>query len=69
MSALQYKEYGIVRKIKGCIVTVTGLENCISGQLVKFGYGTEGTVIGFNAEESQILLIKQKRRLKPGIRR
>lgn len=68
MSALQYLEYGTVKAIKGCIVSVDGLDNCISGQLVKFGYGTEGIIIGFSREESQILLIKQKEEIKTGDR-
>jgi len=68
MAALQYKEYGVVRKIKGCIVTVTGFENCINGQVVRFGFGTEGVIIGFNPEESQILMVKQKDAIKTGDR-
>ncbi len=66
MSNLQYKEYGVVRKIRGCIVTVTGLENCINGQLVRFGFGTEGTIIGFDEEETHVLLVKEKESIKTG---
>ncbi|MDD4957061.1 MAG: F0F1 ATP synthase subunit alpha [Candidatus Omnitrophica bacterium] len=66
MGPLQYKEYGKVTQIKGCIVTVTGLDNCISGQLVHFGYGTEGIIIGFDADEAQVLLVKEKKALKTG---
>jgi F-type H+/Na+-transporting ATPase subunit alpha len=66
MTPLQYLEYGTVKAIKGCIVSVSGLDNCISGQLVKFGYGTEGIIIGFSRDESQILLIKEKEEVKTG---
>ncbi len=66
MAALQYKEYGTIKTIKGCIVAVVGLDNCINGQLVKFGYGTEGIIIGFDADEAQVLLVKQKDSLKTG---
>jgi F-type H+/Na+-transporting ATPase subunit alpha len=68
MAPLQYKEFGVVRKIRGCIITVDGLENCINGQLVKFGYGTEGIIIGFNPDESHVLVVKQKEQIKTGDR-
>ncbi|MDD4294494.1 MAG: F0F1 ATP synthase subunit alpha [Candidatus Omnitrophica bacterium] len=64
--AIQYKEHGVVTKIKGCIVALVGLDNCINGQLVRFGYGTEGVIIGFDEEETQILLVKEKGSLKTG---
>jgi len=63
---LHYKEYGKVRKIRGCILTVTGLDNCINGQLVNFGYGTEGIIIGFDEEETQVLLVKESKSVKTG---
>ena len=66
MPQLQYKEYGTVTKISGCIIKAVGLENCINGQLVSFGYGTEGIIIGFDEEETQILLVRQNRDLKTG---
>ncbi|MDD5071016.1 MAG: F0F1 ATP synthase subunit alpha [Candidatus Omnitrophica bacterium] len=66
MPKLNYKEYGTVQKIRGCIVTMTGLDNCINGQLVQFGYGTEGIIIGFDADEAQILLVKENSVLRTG---
>jgi len=63
---LQYKEYGVVKKIRGCIVTIEGLENCINGQLVKFGFGTEGVIIGFNEDETHALIVKEKETLRTG---
>lgn len=66
MGKIKYKEYGKVIKIKGCIVTLSEVENCINGQLVKFGFGTEGIVIGFNENETQILIVKEKGPVKPG---
>ncbi|MFH1767792.1 MAG: F0F1 ATP synthase subunit alpha [Candidatus Omnitrophota bacterium] len=68
MAPLQYKEYGVVKSIKGCIVNLTGFENCINGQLVQFGFGTEGIIIGFDQEETQVLLIKEKSSLTSGTR-
>lgn len=63
---LQYKEYGTVKAVRGCIVTVLGLENCINGQLIRFGYGTMGTIIGFNQEETHVLLLKENEPIKTG---
>ncbi len=66
MAALQYKEQGEITRIRGCIVCVEGFENCINGQLVQFGYGTEGIIIGFDEHETQVLLVKQRRDLRTG---
>jgi F-type H+-transporting ATPase subunit alpha len=63
---LQYKEFGTVKSVRGCIVTVVGLENCINGQLIRFGYGTQGTIIGFNEEETHVLLVKETESIKTG---
>jgi F-type H+/Na+-transporting ATPase subunit alpha len=64
--ALQYKQYGTVVSIRGCIVYVSGLDNCINGQLIKFDYGTEGIIIGFDEHESQVLIVKEKSVLSTG---
>jgi F-type H+-transporting ATPase subunit alpha len=66
MTPLQYKEYGIVKKIRGSIIQVFGLHNCINGQLVKFGPGTEGIIIGFTGDECGVLLIKERTPPKTG---
>ncbi|MFA6636322.1 MAG: F0F1 ATP synthase subunit alpha [Candidatus Omnitrophota bacterium] len=66
MAPLQYKEIGYITTIRGCIVTVRGLENCINGQLVRFGFGNEGIIIGFDAVETQVLLVKQRTNLSTG---
>src|SRR3989338_6934940 len=66
MSDLKYKEYGIVKSSAGCIANVIGLQNCFLGQLVKFGYGTEGIIMGFNLETAQILIVKENEPITPG---
>ncbi len=63
---LQYTEVGTVKAIRGCIVLVTGFRNTISGQLIKFGYGTMGMVLGFTENETQVLLIKETESIKTG---
>ncbi|MBN1353951.1 MAG: F0F1 ATP synthase subunit alpha [Candidatus Omnitrophica bacterium] len=64
--ALQYKEIGKVKAVKDCIVTIDGLHRCIYGQLVKFGYETLGTIIGFNEREVQVLILKETEKINPG---
>jgi F-type H+-transporting ATPase subunit alpha len=58
--ALHYKEFGRVKAIRGCIVTIEGLAHCINGQLIRFGYGTIGTIIGFSENETQVLMLKEQ---------
>ena len=63
---LQYTEVGIVKAIRGCIVIVTGFHNCINGQLIHFGYGTLGMVVGFNEDEAQVLILKESEKIRTG---
>lgn len=66
MSDIRYKEYGIVKSSSGCISSVIGLENCFLGQLLRFGYGTEGVIMGFDLEQAQVLIVKENEPIKPG---
>ena len=65
---LQYTEVGTVKAMLGCIVLARlDLEkNCINGQLIKFGYGTIGMIVGFGEQEAQILIIKETDKIKTG---
>jgi len=66
LTELKYKEVGQVKSIRGCIVFVVGFKNCINGQLVQFGYGTFGTILGFNEDEAQVLIVKESSSIKTG---
>jgi F-type H+-transporting ATPase subunit alpha len=66
MTDLRYKEYGTVKSASGCITNVVGLENCFLGQLLKFGYGTEGIIMGFDQETAQVLIVKENEPITPG---
>src|SRR3989338_939002 len=66
MTELRYTEEGVVRVIRGCIVLVEGFKNCINGQVIRFGYGTQGIIIGFDEKEAQVLIVRQNRMLKTG---
>ncbi len=66
MSDLKYKEYGIVKSVSGCIVKVGDFKNCFLGQLVKFGMGTEGIIMGFTLDTAQVLIVKEQEPITPG---
>ena len=66
MTDLRYTEEGTIRVIRGCIVLVEGFRNCINGQIVRFGYGTMGVILGFNEAEAQVLIVRQQSNLKTG---
>lgn len=66
MTELKYTEIGHVKSIRGCIVIVVGFNSCINGQLVDFGFGTKGMILGFDEKEAQILIIKETTRIKTG---
>ena len=66
MVELRYTEEGVVRVIRGCIVIVEGFRNCINGQVIRFGYGTMGIIVGFDEKEAQVLIIRQQVNLKTG---
>lgn len=63
---ISLKEYGEVKEVRESIVTVSGLSNCMVGQIVKFGYDTEGLVIGFKEDEVAVLLLKEWEKIKRG---
>jgi len=66
VAELRYTEVGRVKSIRGCIVVVSGLKSCINGQIINFGFGTQGMVLGFTEEETHVLLIKESERIKTG---
>lgn len=66
MAELRYTEEGTVRVIRGCIVIVEGFRNCINGQVIRFGYGTMGIIVGFDEDTAQVLIIRQQINLKTG---
>jgi len=66
MVDLHYKEYGIIKSSAGCIAAVIGLHNCFLGQLIKFGGGTEGIIMGFDEKEAQVLIVKEGESITPG---
>lgn len=66
MDELRYRETGIIKAVSGCIAQVANLQNCFLGQLVRFGYGTEGIIMGFDLSVAQVLMVKENEPLGPG---
>lgn len=66
MIELKYTEVGRVKSIRGCIIIVEGFQNCINGQLISFGLGTQGIIVGFNEKEAYVLIVKQTSEIKTG---
>ncbi|MDD5440070.1 MAG: F0F1 ATP synthase subunit alpha, partial [Candidatus Omnitrophica bacterium] len=63
---LKYEETGKVRSVKGPVALLEGLDKCIYGQIVRFGYETLGMVVGFNEEVVQALILKEQEPIIPG---
>jgi len=66
ISPLQLKEYGVVAEIKQDIAHVTGLTNCMNGQLVHFEGGSQGVIVGFDNEYELVMIVKTGEKTKPG---
>ncbi|MEI6514743.1 MAG: F0F1 ATP synthase subunit alpha [bacterium] len=66
ISPLQVKEYGVVAEIKQDIAHVTGLVNCMNGQLVHFEGGSQGTLVGFDGTYELVMIVKEGAKIKPG---
>jgi F-type H+-transporting ATPase subunit alpha len=68
LNLVQLKEHGTVAEAKQDIVHISGLSNCMNGQLVTFTEGTEGVIVGFNEDYSLVLILKEEATVKPGDR-
>ncbi len=54
---IKIREVGQIREIKKDIAKVTGLENCMNGQLVDITENAKGMVMGFVNDEVPVLLL------------
>lgn len=65
---LDVKEAGIIEEIKGDIVRVSGLGNCLNRELVNFSSGGFGMVMGFNERDVLVLVVSPSVELMVGDR-
>ncbi len=58
-SPVEIREIGTITEVKRGIVKLAGLPSCILGQLIEFGQGAQGLVIGFTETEVSVLTLGQ----------
>ena len=63
---LTLKEHGVVAEIRQDVVHVTGLTNCMNGQLVDISGNASGVIVGFDDDYVLVLLVKEMAPIKPG---
>ena len=66
INLLQLKEHGTVVEVKQDVVHVTGLTNCMNGQIVTLGESTRGVILGLDGDYVLVLVVKQGASIKPG---
>ena len=54
---LKFNETGVIKDIKKMIVRITGLPSCLNGQLVDFGAGNKGIIMGYDQDDILALLL------------
>jgi F-type H+-transporting ATPase subunit alpha len=68
INLLKFNENGEVAEIRQDVVHVTGLTNCMNGQLVQLGDHSFGVVLGFDPGYVLILVVSEGAQIKPGDR-
>ena len=63
---LKLKEHGVVAEIRQDVIHVTGLTNCMNGQLVNIGQSACGVIVGFDPNYVLVLLVEEGSPIKPG---
>ncbi|MBM4147739.1 MAG: F0F1 ATP synthase subunit alpha [Lentisphaerae bacterium] len=59
-------EHGVVAEIRQDVVHVTGLTNCMNGQLVNIGVSAQGVIVGFDPDYVLVLVVREGAPIKPG---
>lgn len=63
---LKVKEHGVVTEIRQDVVRVSGLTNCMNGQLVNLGASAQGVIVGYDPDYVLVLLVREGAPIKPG---
>ncbi|MFU8779591.1 MAG: F0F1 ATP synthase subunit alpha [Kiritimatiellia bacterium] len=66
LNLLTVKESGIVSEIRQDVVSVTGLSNCMNGQMVQIEDKARGFIVGFDPDYVLVLMIHVRGKVKPG---
>jgi len=68
INLLTLKEHGEVMEVRQDVVSITGLTNCMNGQLVQIGESTKGFIVGFDPDYVLVLAVQGDSSIKPGDR-
>jgi F-type H+-transporting ATPase subunit alpha len=63
---IKFSEKGTIKDIKKMIVRITGLPSCLNGQLVDFGEGNRGIIMGYDENDVLALLLGDDSRVRLG---
>ena len=63
---LKFKEHGVVAEVRQDVVRVTGMTNCMNGQLVYIGQSAQGVIVGYDPDYVLVLVVKAGAPIKPG---
>ena len=63
---MKLAETGKIRDIKKIIARIQGLPSCLNGQLVDFGDGVKGIVMGFDEDDVLVLVLGDENKLRMG---
>ncbi len=66
LNLLKLKEFGSVAEIRQDVVSVSGLSNCMNGQLVTIEDKARGVIVGFDPDYVLVLIVKATGKVKPG---
>jgi F-type H+-transporting ATPase subunit alpha len=67
LNLLKLKEYGTVAEIRQDVISVTGLSNCMNGQLVIIGDDVaKGVIVGYDPDYVLVLIVQMHGKVKPG---
>ena len=66
LDLIKLKEHGMVAEIRQDVVNVTGLTNCMNGQLVTIGGSSKGVIVGFDPDYVLVLVVQEGNPIKPG---
>ncbi len=64
---MKLAETGKVRDIKKIIARIEGLPSCLNGQIVDFGEGVRGIVMGFDEDDVRVLVLGDETKLRMGM--
>ncbi len=64
--SVKIEEKGKVRDIKEIVARVSGLPNCLNGQIVDLGRDVKGIIMGFDADDVMVLVLGDRSKLRIG---